>query len=239
MDSTERKLRTEFEQIQSELAHPDVFGRSNYPALAKRQGELAGLIAMFNARKKLSDQIAQAEKIGGSDPELAEMAKTEIDQLSERLKTTQADIDEAFVEKDPRDERDAIVEIRSAAGGDEAALFGGDLYRMYGRWAEKSGHKTELVSQSPADGGGFREIIFMVRGLGAYRRLKFEAGVHRVQRIPTTESSGRIHTSTVTVAVLPEAEESEIQIKPISRLKFSDPADPADKALTPPTRRYE
>ena len=215
MDNQEKKIRAEFEQLQSELAHPDVFGRSNYPALAKRQGELAGLIAMFNARKKLSDQIAQADKIAsGNDPELDEMAKTEIEQLTDQLKTPQADIDEALVEKDPRDERHAIVEIRSAAGGDEAALFGGDLYRMYGRWAEKNGFKTELVSQSPAEGGGFKEIIFLVRGHGAYRHLKFEAGVHRVQRIPVTESSGRIHTSTVTVAVLPEAEESDITINP-------------------------
>jgi peptide chain release factor 1 len=106
------------------------------------------------------------------------------------------------------------VEVRAAAGGDEASLFAGDLYRMYSRWSEKNGYKAELISESPSEAGGFKEIIFMVRGEDAYKNLKFEAGVHRVQRIPVTESQGRIHTSTVTVAVLPEAEETDIQIKP-------------------------
>jgi peptide chain release factor 1 len=116
--------------------------------------------------------------------------------------------------KDPNDDRDCIVEIRAAAGGDEASLFAGELYRMYARWCETHNYKTELVSESPSEAGGFKEIVFEVHGAEAYHNLKFEAGVHRVQRVPVTESQGRIHTSTVTVAVLPEAEETDIEINP-------------------------
>ena len=213
MDDTERKLRTEFEQLQEELAHPDVFGRSNYPALAKRQGELAGLLAMFDEKNRLANELADAEKMtSGDDSELAEMAKVESVELKAKLHAVETDINEALTSKDPSDERDAVVEIRAAAGGDEAALFVGDLHRMYSRWAEKNGFKVEHISENAAEGGGFKEIIFMVRGENAYRQLKFEGGVHRVQRIPLTESSGRIHTSTVTVAILPEAEESDVQV---------------------------
>lgn len=213
MDERERKIRDEYKILQDQLNHPDVFGRSNYPALAKRQGEVARLIAMFDERNRLTKQLSDTERMaGGEDTELAEMAKAEVSELKHKLEGVATDISEALTPKDPNDERDAIVEIRAAAGGDEAALFAGDLYRMYGRWAEKNGFKTELMSENAADGGGFKEIIFMIRGGNAYRQLKFEGGVHRVQRIPATESSGRIHTSTVTVAVLPEAEESDVQI---------------------------
>jgi peptide chain release factor 1 len=213
VDEQEIKLRAEFNQLQGELAHPDVFGRSNYPALAKRQGELVRLIAMFDEKNRLAKELTDAEKLaGGDDTELAEMAKTEITELKGKLQAVEADIADVLTLKDPNDERDAIVEIRAAAGGDEAALFAGDLYRMYSRWAEKNNFKTELISENAAETGGFKEIIFMVRGENAFRQLKFEGGVHRVQRIPVTESSGRIHTSTVTVAVLPEAEESDVKI---------------------------
>jgi len=213
MDEQEKRIRAEFAQLQQELQHPDVFGRSNYPALAKRQGELARFIAMFDEKNTLDKQLSEAKAMAdGEDTELAEMAKSEMSQLKDKLEGVQSDLADALAPKDPNDQRDAIVEIRAAAGGDEAALFAGDLYRMYTRWAEKNGYKTELLGENAADGGGFKEIIFMVRGDNAYRQLKFEGGVHRVQRIPTTESSGRIHTSTVTVAVLPEAEESDVKI---------------------------
>jgi peptide chain release factor 1 len=121
---------------------------------------------------------------------------------------------ELLVNKDPNDERDVIIEIRAAAGGDESSLFAGDLLRMYTRWAENHNYKTELISESPNEVGGFKEVIFLVIGEDAYKNLKFEAGVHRVQRVPTTESQGRIHTSTTTVAVMPEAEETDITIDP-------------------------
>jgi peptide chain release factor 1 len=166
---------------------------------------------------------------GGSDPDLAELAQSELSDLQERLTANSEQLSAALIPSDPNDERDAIIEIRAAAGGDEASLFAGELYRMYSRWCETHNYKTELISESPSDAGGFKEIVFMVRGHStlrdessgsdsksenAYKQLKFEAGVHRVQRIPVTESQGRIHTSTVTVAVLPEAEETDIEIKP-------------------------
>lgn len=215
MDEQEKKLRAEYEQLNEQLQHPDVFGRSDYPALAKRQGELAKILGLFDDKKHLEKQLADAKNMANSsDSELAELAKSEVEQLKSKLEETEQNLVEVLLPKDPNDERDAIMEIRAAAGGDEASLFAGDLYRMYSRWCEKKGYKLELGSESLSESGGFKEIIFEVRGDGAYGSLKFEAGVHRVQRIPVTESSGRIHTSTVTVAVLPEAEETDLKINP-------------------------
>ena len=138
----------------------------------------------------------------------------ELEEVTPKLAETIAKLEEALTPKDPNDEKDAIIEIRAAAGGDEASLFAGELYRMYVRWTETHNYKVELISETPSDAGGFKEVIFAVRGDDAYSQLKFEAGVHRVQRVPVTESQGRIHTSTVTVAVLPEAEEADIVINP-------------------------
>jgi peptide chain release factor 1 len=215
MDQQEKNLREEYSRLQGQLEHPDVFGRTDYPKLAKRQAELARIIDLFNERHALSAQLEDAKSLAnGNDSELAELAKSEISQLEEKLSTLNSELSAILVPKDPNDEKDCIVEIRAAAGGDEASLFAGDLYRMYIRWCEKHGYKTELINENPSEAGGFKEIIFMVRGEDAYRMLKFEAGVHRVQRIPVTESSGRIHTSTITVAVLPEAEETDVEIKP-------------------------
>ncbi|MBI5906920.1 peptide chain release factor 1 [Candidatus Saccharibacteria bacterium] len=215
MNNQEQNLRAEYQQLQSELQHPDVFGRSNYPAMAKRQGELAKIISLFDEKNRLNTQLAETKKMAdGGDAELAELAKTEVAQLEQNIAGTEAALNEALIPKDPNDERNAVVEIRAAAGGDESSLFAGELYRMYSRWCEKHGLKTELINENPSEAGGFKEIVFMVRGNEAYRLLKFEAGVHRVQRVPATESQGRIHTSTVTVAVLPEAEETDVQINP-------------------------
>jgi peptide chain release factor 1 len=214
MDQQENNIRHEFAQLQQQLEHPDVFGRSDYPTLAKRQAELANVIALFDDLKRIKKQEDEAQALSELDGELGELANEELGDLkAQRLSAEQA-LNEALIPKDPNDAKDCIVEIRAAAGGDEASLFAGDLYRMYIRWCEKHNYKTELISESPSEAGGFKEIIFMVRGPEAYRMLKFEAGVHRVQRIPTTESSGRIHTSTITVAVLPEAEETDIEINP-------------------------
>lgn len=215
MDSKEKDLRAEYAQLQAELQHPDVFGRSDYPALAKRQGELAKTLALFDDKKQLASQIMEATNMtASSDIELAELAKSELSQLENKLLAINQQISALLLPRDPNDERDAIIEIRAAAGGDEAALFAGDLYRMYARFCEKHGLNVDLDSESPSESGGFKEIIFEVHGVNAYGQLKFEAGVHRVQRIPVTESSGRIHTSTVTVAVLPEAEETDLKIDP-------------------------
>jgi peptide chain release factor 1 len=154
------------------------------------------------------------EMLDSSDAELVELARTELDEVEEETAATDTALAEALTPKDPNDERDVIMEIRAAAGGDESSLFAGELYRMYARWAELHNYKIELISESPNEVGGYKEITFAVRGIDAFRNLKFEAGVHRVQRVPSTESQGRIHTSTVTVAVLPEAEEEDIEINP-------------------------
>ena len=146
------------------------------------------------------------------DDEMREMVKMEIDELSEQKEELESKLHVLLLPKDPMDDKNVIVEIRGAAGGDEAALFAGDLYRMYTRFAEKMGFKIEVMEASYNDLGGFKEVIFSVKGKGAYSKLKYESGAHRVQRIPTTESGGRIHTSTATVAVLPEAEDVEIEI---------------------------
>lgn len=215
MEQQEKNLRVEFMQLQQELQSPDVFGRTDYAALAKRQGELAKIIELFNQKRSLESQVSEATKITMSeDAELAELANSELHQLEDKLFSINQQLSEFLTPKDANDERDAIVEIRAAAGGDEASLFAGDLYRMYSRWCEKRGYRLELDSESPSEAGGFKEIVFEVRGNDAYGQLKFEAGVHRVQRIPATESSGRIHTSTVTVAVLPQAEETDLKINP-------------------------
>jgi peptide chain release factor 1 len=215
MDNQEQNLRDELVSLQGQLEDPAVFSRSDYPKLAKRQSELVKVIELFNENHDLANQLLEAKTmLSGNDSELAELARSEIEQLEQRIVENEQKLTEELVPKDPNDDKDCIVEIRAAAGGDEASLFAGDLYRMYIRWCEKNNYKTELITESPSEAGGFKEIIFMVRGVQAYRMLKFEAGVHRVQRIPTTESSGRIHTSTITVAVLPEAEETDIEIKP-------------------------
>jgi peptide chain release factor 1 len=213
MEQQEKQLRQERQRLQQELEHPDVFGRSNYPAMARRMAELEKVISLFDKRNSLLKRLNESSQIIKEGGELAELAEEDYAEAEQEFKDVDMDLTDALLPKDPNDERDCIVEIRAAAGGDEASLFGGDLYRMYSRWCEKNSYKTELISESPSEAGGFKEIIFMVRGQNAYKSLKFEAGVHRVQRIPVTESQGRIHTSTVTVAVLPEAEETDVQIK--------------------------
>ena len=220
MDDRESKLRTEFAELDQQLQDPSVFSDPKYPKLAKRRSELSDIIALFDKRAKLLNDKQQAEDMlaeyGGENgsSEFVDMAQGELSFIGPELETTEKDIVEALTPQDPNNDRDVIMEIRAAAGGDESSLFAGELYRMYARWAEINGYKIELISESPNEVGGFKEIIFGVHGPNAYKQLKFEAGVHRVQRVPVTESQGRIHTSTVTVAVLPEAEESDIQIDP-------------------------
>jgi peptide chain release factor 1 len=215
MDQKEQALRSELTELDTKLQDPAIFSDKNYPKIAKRKSELDALVALFDERQKLADDKAAAEELlNGSDPELKSMAELELEELDGKITTNEEKLVEALTPQDPNNDRDVIIEIRAAAGGDESALFAGELYRMYARWAEKHNFKLELLSESPSESGGFKEIVFAVRGVEAYKNLKFEAGVHRVQRVPVTESQGRIHTSTVTVAVLPEAEESDIEINP-------------------------
>lgn len=215
MDQQEQTLRQEYSALKARLEEPGIYSSKDYPKLARRMSGLEKIIGLFDEKNQINKRLAEANELAAhSDDGLAELAKHEIAQLEDQRLGNEEKLSEALLPKDPNDERDCIVEIRAAAGGDEASLFAGDLYRMYSRWCEKNNYKTELISESPSEAGGFKEIIFMVRGDSAYKLLKFEAGVHRVQRIPATESQGRIHTSTVTVAVLPEAEETDVEIRP-------------------------
>jgi len=215
MEQKEQHLRQELTQLEQRLADPAIFSTKEYPRLAKRRQELETIIRLFDERIALARQKQDAAVLAqGDDPELSELAKAELEELETQLATNNEALHEALTPKDPNDDRDVVIEIRAAAGGDEASLFGGDLYRMYVRWAERHNYKVELIDESPSEVGGYKEIIFGVRGEDIYKQLKFEAGVHRVQRVPSTESQGRIHTSTATVAVLPEAEETDIEINP-------------------------
>ena len=199
-------LNNERQELTDFLSQPDAYADEQFAAKSRRLSELDELIKLGKQRDQLREDIASAD----SDPELA-VLKPDFEQ---ELAEVEQRLAEMLIPKDPNDEKAAIIEIRAGAGGDEASLFAGDLYRMYLRYAETHGLKTELQSESINDAGGYKEVIFRVSGDQAYGKLKFEGGVHRVQRIPVTESQGRIHTSTATVAVLPEAEEQDIEIKP-------------------------
>lgn len=212
MDVTEQKIRDEHTAIAERMIDSSLFGTPEMVALAKRQSELSPLIDLYDQRRTLSDHLAQNEAML-ADPEMSELAREELPELEGKLEQVNNELRFALVPKDPADAKNAIIEIRAGAGGDEASLFAGELYRMYGRYIETMpGWRIELVSESPSDVGGFKEIIFEIKGAEAYGWLKYESGVHRVQRVPETESGGRIHTSTVTVAVLPEAEETDLVI---------------------------
>ncbi|HEY8999373.1 MAG TPA: peptide chain release factor 1 [Candidatus Saccharimonadales bacterium] len=215
MHQKEAQLREELTALAERLDDPAIFSSKEYPKLAKRRTELERTLALFDEKHRLADAEAQAKEMAeGDDGELADLAKMELEDLTEQIASNDDALREALTPKDPNDERDVVMEIRAAAGGDEASLFAADLYRMYVRWCERHRYKVELIDEAPSEVGGFKEIIFGVHGEDMYKQLKFEAGVHRVQRIPSTESQGRIHTSTVTVAVLPEAEETDIEINP-------------------------
>lgn len=212
MEQKEQALRKEYTELQTTLQDPSIFSDKNYPKLARRQKQLEDIIELFDRLRKAKSDAVAAEELAQGDGELAELAQAELESLTTETAEVEAALTEALTPQDPNDERNAVIEIRAAAGGDEASLFAGELYRMYSRWAETNGFKVEHVSDSPSEAGGFKEVIFEIMGDYAYKNLKFEAGVHRVQRIPVTESQGRVHTSTVTVAVMPEAEETDIEI---------------------------
>ncbi|MEK7594774.1 MAG: peptide chain release factor 1 [Patescibacteria group bacterium] len=215
MDNKEQSLRQELQDLEAKLQDPSVFADKNYPKLAKRRSDVEDIVKLFDEKAKLADAKASAEELkSNSDAEMQQMAATELEELEPKIAANEEALIEALTPVDPNNERDVIIEIRAAAGGDESSLFAGELYRMYARWAEAHDYKLELLNETPNEVGGFNEITFAVRGVDAYKNLKFEAGVHRVQRVPVTESQGRIHTSTTTVAVLPEAEESDIEINP-------------------------
>ena len=202
----ERQILADF------LAQPTAYSDPEFTAKNKRFSELETLIAKAKERQQLTKNLEEARQLATGGDEIAELAKAEITETEARLTELEEELFILLTPKDPNDEKNIIIEIRAGAGGDEASLFAAELYRMYLRWCEANGYKTELVSESANDSGGYKEVIFMVKGDAPYAKLKFEGGVHRVPRVPVTESQGRVHTSTVTVAVLPEAEETDIEI---------------------------
>jgi peptide chain release factor 1 len=204
-----------YERLNELLSDPEIVNDSKkLREFSKEQSDIQETVMAYREYKEVKEQLTDAkamleEKL---DAEMREMVKEEISELEPRIEELEARIKLLLIPKDPNDDKNVIMEIRGAAGGDEAALFAGDLYRMYSRFAETQGWKTEVIDASTTGVGGFKEIIFMINGNGAYSKLKFENGAHRVQRVPETESGGRIHTSTATVACLPEAEEVEIEL---------------------------
>jgi peptide chain release factor 1 len=206
----------EIESRYEELQHLMAESAADYARLAelaRERSEIEPVVQKYRTYRKAKDSLSQATAmISEPDPEIKALAESEVTALSPQIETLEKELKSLLLPRDPRDERNVIVEIRAGTGGDEAGLFAADLFRMYSRYAEKHGWKTELLSQNETGIGGFKEVIFEVKGKGAFSRLKYESGVHRVQRIPVTESSGRIHTSTATVAVLAEVDEVEIDI---------------------------
>ncbi len=212
-----REIEKNYEELERQLAQPDVYqDRARYAELAKAHAELGEIVSHLREYRRAAREAEEARELlrEESDPEMLAFLRESLREAEERVEELEARIRLLLVPRDPRDEKDVIMEIRAGAGGEEAGLFAGDLYRMYQRYADRQGWSAETLSSSPSELGGFKEIIFSVRGKGVYSRLKYESGVHRVQRIPVTESGGRIHTSTATVAVLPEAEEVEVDVDP-------------------------
>ncbi|MFB0976595.1 MAG: peptide chain release factor 1 [Myxococcota bacterium] len=203
-------------EIEGQLADPDVASQpGRFKELAKDLASLRPVVGIGGRYEEVVRELDEARQMSDEDdPELAEMARGELESLTEELANLDQQLFEIFIPKDPRDEKNAIFEIRAGTGGDEAALFAGDLFRMYVRYAERLRWKVEMLSSSETPGGGFKEVIAMINGTDVFSRFKYERGVHRVQRVPTTEAQGRIHTSTVTVAVMPEAEDVDVEIDP-------------------------
>jgi peptide chain release factor 1 len=206
------ELQRRYQELDHLLADPAIATNPDrLIELGKERAEMEPLVTAWQTYQATETAIEETSLLA-DDPEMADLAQEELKSLREQRDTIESDIRKLLVPKDPNDEKNVIVEVRAGTGGDEAALFAADLFRMYARYAERQHWKAEVLSSTETDGGGFREIIFEVKGEGAYSYLRYESGVHRVQRVPATESQGRIHTSTASVAVLPEAEEVDIQI---------------------------
>ena len=208
-----QKYKDELSEVESFLAAPEAYNKPDFAAKSKRAAILREIIDLDSKITKYTASLEEAEALV-NDPELGDIAREDIKTLKSEIDTAKAELEELLIPRDPEDDKPAIFEIRAGAGGDEASLFAGELYRMYLKYAEARSLKAELISQNENEAGGMKEVIFKISGDNAYGQLKFEGGVHRVQRVPVTESQGRIHTSTATVAVLPEASEEDLEIKP-------------------------
>ncbi len=205
-----------YDELEGLLADPGLLeDRKEYSRVAKERADLAEVVGCYREWRKVEQAVRDnRELLDDGDPELRELAAEELETLAGRRETLERQLRILLLPKDPNDGRNVLLEIRAGTGGEEASLFSADLFRMYSRYAETRGWKVEVLSSNPTGLGGFKEIIALVEGQGAYSQLKFEGGVHRVQRVPVTETSGRIHTSAVTVAVLPEADEVDVEIDP-------------------------
>jgi peptide chain release factor 1 len=212
LDQVEKR----YEELERLMSDPQLLGQQKeYSKLAKERSELEEIVSRFREWRKVEQEIQENRQLlEENDEGIRELAKEEVGVLRQRKEELENRLRLLILPKDPNDNKNVIIEIRAGTGGEEAALFAGELYRMYTRYAESQGWRVEILSSNPTGLGGFKEIIIMIEGKGVYSRLKFEGGVHRVQRVPVTEGSGRIHTSAVTVAVLAEADEVEIQIDP-------------------------
>lgn len=210
-------LEDKYKELSEKVSDPEIISdQPTWQKLMKENSELEPIVMKYREYRDVTDVINESKEIleNESDEDLRELAKMELSEAESQIEQIEEELKILLVPKDPNDEKNVIVEVRGGAGGDEAALFAGDLLRMYSRYAERRNWKTFMMSSNETGVGGYKEVSFMIKGKGAYSRLKYESGVHRVQRIPTTESGGRIHTSTATVAVLPEVEDVEIQINP-------------------------
>ena len=200
--------------LTEKISDPEVISRQNeWKVMMKEHSELEPIVEKYREYKKVEKNLEEAKEMM-NDPELKELAETEMLEAKEKLPKIEEELKILLIPKDPDDDKNVICEIRGGAGGDEAALFAGTLYRMYSMYAERKHWKLEVLNENETELGGYKEISFMISGRGAYSKLKFESGVHRVQRVPDTEASGRIHTSTATVAVLPEVEDVDIELNP-------------------------
>ncbi len=217
MEDKITEIKKEYQDLNKKLSDPKLISNLPlYQITLKRQTELKEMIKKIEGVERIEKNLKQAKEVlkKETDSELLAVAQEEVGQLEKDKEKLDQELKSLLLPSDPNDKKNVIMEIRAGAGGDEAALFAAELFRMYSRFAEKRGFKIDILSSNPTSIGGFKEIIFSIEGNNVYKELKFESGVHRVQRVPETESSGRIHTSTVTVAVLPEAEEVDLEIKP-------------------------
>ena len=222
------EIEEKYEELEKRMQDPNVYtDPAQYAKLAREQKELSGVVEAFRRYKKAKKDMEEASELM-SDPDFKEMAQEEFENKRCEIEKIEEEIKLLLLPTDPNDSKNVIVEIRGGAGGDEAALFAHSLYRMYNMYADSKRWKTEIANMNDTEIGGIKEVSFMIIGEGAYSRLKYESGVHRVQRVPDTESSGRIHTSTVTVAVLPEMEEVDFEI---------NPTDPPDRYVPLQRRR--
>ncbi len=210
-----QSLDERYNQLNELLSDPEVISDpNNLRIYSKEQSDLEETVTMYRSYKEITSELTDAQEMLKEEveEEMIDMVKMEIEELTEKKESLEESLKILLLPKDPNDDKNVIMEIRGAAGGDEAALFAGDLYRMYTRYAEANRWKIEVIDSHTSDAGGFKEIIFMIHGKNAFSKLKFENGAHRVQRVPETEASGRVHTSTATVAVLPETEDVEVEL---------------------------